>query len=93
MFENAKWIWLNSEVQPDEYADFITTFEGGAKEYRLCIAAETDYNVFLNGRLAAFGQYAAYPSRTVYEFDAAMCCACHIETVFFFATVKSDITC
>lgn len=29
----------------------------------------------------------------VYEFDAAMCCACHIETVFFFATVKSDITC
>ena len=67
MFENAKWIWLNSEVQPDEYADFITTFEGGAKEYRLCIAAETDYNVFLNGRLAAFGQYADYPSRTVYD--------------------------
>ena len=27
----------------------------------------------------------------VYEFDAAMCCACHIETVFFFATVKSDV--
>lgn len=29
----------------------------------------------------------------VYALYAAMCCACHIETVFFFATVKSDITC
>ncbi len=62
LFENAQLIWRNAVAQNDEYADFIASFE--AKEgasYTLKIASDSNYVLFINGKLCEFGQYADYP--------------------------------
>ncbi|MBR3679721.1 MAG: hypothetical protein IKL87_05905, partial [Oscillospiraceae bacterium] len=58
---NASWIWENDAPQPDEYADFLSVFcyQGGKTE--LEISCDSNYAAFVNGKLAAFGQYADYP--------------------------------
>ncbi len=63
---NAKPIWLSGAASPDEFAEFLTEFEA-EKSCRLYISAGSDYNVFLNGRLVAFGQYADYPEHRFYD--------------------------
>ena len=67
MWNGAQWIWKDGEILRDETVDFITTFEGGSGTYRLLLSAVTDYNVLVNGTLAAFGQYADYPSHKIYD--------------------------
>ncbi len=66
IFIDAKPIWTFKSAEPDEFAEFLTEFE--AKENcRLYISAGSDYNVYLNGRLVAFGQYADYPAHRFYD--------------------------
>jgi len=61
-FEKAGWIWENGAPSPDEYAEFKCVFRAeNATEHFLSISADTDYTVFINGALAAFGQYHDYP--------------------------------
>ena len=61
-------IWLAGGGEPDEYADFLPECDfGEAGEYTLRIASDTDFNVFLDGELVGFGQYADYPGRVVYD--------------------------
>ena len=68
MFKNAKRIWLSSLEEPDEYADFTDTFSAcKGKRYILDISADTDYNVYINSTLVAFGQYADYPDKKIYD--------------------------
>ncbi len=54
--------------EPDEYTDFFpeAVFREG-KKYLLRVASDSDYNVFLDGELAGFGQYSDYPDRLVYD--------------------------
>ncbi|MBQ9131546.1 MAG: hypothetical protein IJX62_03635, partial [Clostridia bacterium] len=62
MFKQAKWIWLATGSQKDQYADFTDTFisqKNGKDELR--IAADSDYTVWINGQLVGFGQYGDYP--------------------------------
>ena len=61
MLCEGTWIWENTCPQADEYADFIDTFSyiGGTVDLR--ISADSDYAVFVNGQLAAFGQYHDFP--------------------------------
>ncbi|MBQ9080252.1 MAG: family 78 glycoside hydrolase catalytic domain [Clostridia bacterium] len=66
-FNRANWIWRQGKASADEFVDFICTFEGGEGDWRLQISADSDYNVYINGNLAAFGQYADYPSYKVYD--------------------------
>ncbi len=55
----------------DEYADFFPVPAGGlfreGHSYSLRIACDTDYNIFINGKLAGFGQYSDFPGRAVYD--------------------------
>ena len=60
MFKKAEWIWL-PEAHSDTYADFICDFDYESGPVTLRIAADSQYAVYLNGALAAFGQYADYP--------------------------------
>ncbi len=66
MFKKARWIWTTAGQSPDLYVNFIKKFncEKGAT---LKIAADSDYTVYVNGKLAAFGQYACYPERKVFD--------------------------
>lgn len=61
-FEKASWIWENTAPKPDEYAEFKCVFAADAKKKQyLSISADSDYTVYVNGALAAFGQYHDYP--------------------------------
>ena len=69
-FQNATWIWRTGEIGQDEFCDFLDTVilpEAEGKRYFLRIAADSNYTVWLNGRLCAFGQYADYPDFKVYD--------------------------
>ncbi len=67
-FRKAAWIWRQSLAQNDEFCDFLTVFEAeGEGAYTLSIAADSNYTVWINGELAAFGQYADYPHYKVYD--------------------------
>jgi len=66
IFKKAEWIWENGIAKPDEYAEFMCEFSpcGGKTQY-LAISADSDYTVFINGKIADFGQYADYPDYKV----------------------------
>lgn len=66
-WHGARWIWRRGEAGKDEYVDFLVTFEGGDGAWRLNISADSNYNVYINGELSAFGQYADYPERKVFD--------------------------
>ncbi len=53
----------------DEFCDFLTTLTvpADAGHCTLHIAADSNYTVWLDGELAAFGQYADYPDYKVYD--------------------------
>lgn len=66
MFEKAKWIWRKDEAQADEHVDFVDKFAAsGEGKYTLTIASDSNYAIYINGALAAFGQYADYPKYKV----------------------------
>ena len=64
---DAKWIWCNDHPLPDEYGEFYDTFEYQKGSVTLAISADSNYAVYLNGALAAFGQYADFPYDKVYD--------------------------
>jgi len=71
---SAEWIWENASPQNDEYAEFRAVFAAGEKTM-LRISADSNYAAYLNGALAAFGQYADFPHCKVYdEVDISACC-------------------
>lgn len=56
------WIWENDAPRADEYADFRTRFTRPAgASVSLHVSADSNYAAYVNGALAAFGQYADYP--------------------------------
>lgn len=68
MFEKSKWIWINENNSPDEYADFAVDFEltalGGVN---LNISVDGNFEAYLNGELCAFGACSDYPDEKYYD--------------------------
>lgn len=67
VFERAKWIWCTAEPQPDEYGEFADQFQYEAGSVLLRISADSNYAVYTNGTLAAWGQYTDFPYDKVYD--------------------------
>ncbi len=70
IFEHSKWLWNSRYNQAvNTYLDFYETFkiEAPAETYTLYISADANYAVYVNGVLAAFGQYADYENYKVYD--------------------------
>ena len=68
MMKQAEWIWWTNEPQLDEYAEFLDVFTAKKSDGAMMqISVAGDYNVYLNGTLVAFGQYADYPTKKVYD--------------------------
>lgn len=63
MSNAGTWIWENTSPKYDEYADFKETFHitCDTAPVRLRISSDSNYAVYVNGALAAFGQYADFP--------------------------------
>ncbi|MDD6176307.1 MAG: family 78 glycoside hydrolase catalytic domain [Firmicutes bacterium] len=60
MLENGSWIWSESPAAADSYAEFYDTFFYRQGKAELEISCDSNYAVYLNGTLAAFGQYADF---------------------------------
>ena len=65
--DNASWIWCNNHPQADEYGEFVDKFSYNGGKAVLQISADSNYAVYLNGELVAFGQYADFPHDKVYD--------------------------
>ncbi len=63
----GKWIWHSEKAQADEYAEFYSSFLYRGGSASLSISADSNYAVYINGVLAAFGQYADFPYDKVYD--------------------------
>ena len=63
----ARWVWLSTDYQPNEYVVFEDTFTYRAGEAILTLAAETDYLLFVNGERVSFGQFPGYPFVKYYD--------------------------
>ena len=66
-FEKSKWIWPTTDAKPDEYAEFYEEVDFFGKNAELYISSDSNYTVYINGSLAAFGQYADFPYKKVYD--------------------------
>ncbi len=60
-------IWENSAAREDEYARFFDRFDTDGGKVRLMVSADSDYECYVNGRLAAFGQYSDFPYDKTYD--------------------------
>ena len=66
-FEKSKWIWPTATHRADEYAEFLCECDFFGKGAELYISSDSNYTVYVNGSLAAFGQYADFPYMKVYD--------------------------
>ena len=66
-FEKSKWIWPNATPRADEYAEFLCEADFTGRGAELYISSDSNYTVYVNGTLAAFGQYADFPYMKVYD--------------------------
>lgn len=74
-FGASRWIWLDSSDGSaysggvNTYVRFFDKLHAAEKSgrYTLRISVDTNYALYINGRLAATGQYADYPFDKVYD--------------------------
>ena len=71
VFAGAEPIWLTGGGRADEYAEFVADFtvpeDASDAEFDFFVAADSEYDLRLDGRLIGFGQYQDYPGRVVYD--------------------------
>ncbi len=67
MKANSKWSWPACEPGVDQYAEFYQAFEYVGEKAELRISADSNYAVYVNGKLAASDQYPDYPHYKVYD--------------------------
>ena len=76
VFRSASWIWHEPHPGPDTYGEFFGSFDYNGGSAELCISCDSNYALYVNGALAAFGQYPDYPAYKVYDrLDISAHCA------------------
>jgi len=66
--KESRWIWLPKEDNLNQYGDFRVCFSVETpEETRLYISADSNYAVYLNGRLLPASQYPDYPNYKVVD--------------------------
>ena len=96
-FDYSAWIWCNREPKADEYGEFYSKFEYlGEERVKAVISADSNYALYVNGNLAAEGQYADYPYDKVYdELDLTDYChkgENHLAIVVWYYGLKDSST-
>ena len=66
-FEKSKWIWTDVDACCDEHAEFYEEIFFDGSNAKMYISADSDYALYVNGVLAAFGQYPDFPYMKVYD--------------------------
>ena len=65
--KQAKWIWAHTEDRADEFVRFTETFHSNGKSVSVDISCDSNYELYVNGKLAAFGQFSDYPYYKVFD--------------------------
>ena len=65
--KQAKWIWAHNEDHADEFVRFDQTFYSSGKSVAVEISCDSNYELYVNGTLAAFGQFSDYPYYKVFD--------------------------
>ncbi len=65
--KQAKWIWTGNTEKRDSYARFFGTFETHGGKIMIELSCDSNYELYVNGTLASFGQYADYPYDKVFD--------------------------
>ncbi len=64
----AKAIWADNEALPNRYLRFQGSFDAeSGKKAMFYICTDTKYELYINGNLAAFGQYEDFPQKKIYD--------------------------
>ena len=63
----AKWIWADTPVRADEYVSFCDEFLYSSGQVTADISVAGEYALYINGALAAFGQYPDYAHYKVFD--------------------------
>ena len=63
----ASWVWEDEAGTPDSFVRFRQDFEVRNGAVRIALSCDSNYELFVNGERAAFGQYADYPHDKVYD--------------------------
>lgn len=73
--KNSKWIWTSGEVISDMYGEFADKFDYEGGKVTLKVSADSNYALYVNGKIADSGQYADYPYHKIYdELDITRLC-------------------
>ena len=65
--KQAKWIWAHTEDHADEFVRFAESFHSSGKAVSIDISCDSNYELYVNGKLAAFGQFSDYPYYKVFD--------------------------
>ncbi len=65
--KQAKWIWAHNEDRADEFVRFDQTFHSTGKSVSVDVSCDSNYELYVNGTLAAFGQFSDYPYYKVFD--------------------------
>ena len=64
----AKAIWADDKELPNRYLRFQGEFDAAiGKKTVFYICTDTKYELYINGNLAAFGQYEDFPQKKIYD--------------------------
>lgn len=66
-FRFAKPIWTHADPRPNVYIECRETVVADGRAVTLTLSVDTQYAAYVNGTLAATGQYTDYPDAKVYE--------------------------
>ena len=66
-FENAKWIFADTELIADLYTDYRQDFFYTGGDLWFYISVDTDYTLYINGQYAASGQYGDFEHYKIYD--------------------------
>ena len=69
MSDTPHWLWHDKEITPDSYAAFRRTFtlETQVEAPELLISADSDFSLFVNGKLVVGSQFSDFPTEKTYS--------------------------
>lgn len=67
VFNSAKWIWINTKSQKDEYGEFFAPFIAKKKPTFCRLSCDGDYTLFINGKYVASNQYGDFEHYKIYD--------------------------
>lgn len=67
MFEQANWIWTNTDFGENEYGEFYQNISWKQGKTTLTVSVRGDYTLFVNGVFVASNQYADFEHYKIYD--------------------------